>query len=369
MSGSGFVYVGTYSEPILFGTGQVLQGKGKGIHVFRFDATTGRLTPAGIAEGVRNPSYLAFDPARRFLYCVNEFKEYQGRASGAVSGFRIDGASGALTPLGTQASEGTDPCHLMVDRGGRNVLVANFASGSVAVLPIGAGGAPAPASHVVQHAGSSVDPRRQAGPHAHAVELDAAGRFAMVPELGLDKVMIYELDAAAGRLRPNARQPWIATAPGAGPRQVVMHPGGRFAYLINELDSTMTAYAYDAAAGTLAALQTLPTLPAGFAGHSTCAEIQIHPSGRFLYGSNRGHDSVAIFAIDPASGLMTARGHVGTGGRIPRNFCLSPDGRFLAAANQDTDNVVMFAIDPASGIPSPTGHEIEVGTPVCVRFL
>jgi 6-phosphogluconolactonase len=369
MSEIDYVYVGTYSEAIRFGTGQVLQGRGKGIHVFRFDRVSGRLTPAGVAEGVRNPSYLAFDPSRRFLYCVNEFKEYEGKASGAASGFRIDRASGALTALGTQASHGTDPCHLMVDRGGRNVLLANFASGSVAVLPIGADGALAPASDVVQHAGSSVDPVRQAGPHAHAVEIDAAGRFAMVPELGLDRVMIYELDAEAGRLRPNARQPWIATAPGAGPRQIVMHPGGRFAYLINELDSTMTAYAFDAAAGTLAALQTLSTLPAGFAGRSTCAELQIHPTGRFLYGSNRGHDSVAVFALDPATGRMEARGHVGTGGRIPRNFCLSPDGRFLAAANQDSDNVVMFAIDQATGMPASTGHEVAVGTPVGVRFL
>ncbi|MGH6924672.1 MAG: lactonase family protein [Propylenella sp.] len=362
------MYVGTYSEPILFGTGQVLKGKGKGIHAFRFDDEHGALVPVGITEGVRNSSYLAFDPKRRFLYCVNEFKEFEGKPSGAVSAFRVDRETGRLEFLNMKASHGTDPCHLMVDRTGRNVLVANFASGSVAVLPIAADGSLEEASCVIQHEGSSVDPKRQAGPHAHAVEIDAANRFVFAPELGLDKVMIYALDAARGMLKPNAAQPFVSVAPGAGPRQLAMHPNGRFAYLINELNSTMTAYGYDAARGRFAELQTLSTLPKNFSAQSTCAEVQIAPSGKFLYGSNRGHDSIVIYAVGD-DGMLTLVGHESTRGKIPRNFSLSPDGRFLAAANQDSDNIVMFRVDAETGRLSPTGSVAEAGTPICVRFL
>ncbi len=369
MSDHGLLFIGTYSEQILFGTGQVLHGKGKGIHVFRFDAKTGALTPIGIKEGVRNPSYIAFDPTKRFLYCVNEFKEFEGKASGAVSAFRIDAATGGLEFLNTKPSHGTDPCHLMVDRTGGNVLIANFASGSVCVLPIAEDGSLRDASEVVQHVGSSIDPRRQAGPHAHAVEIDAANRFVFVPELGADKVMIYVLDPARGKLSPNPKQPSISVVPGAGPRQLVMHPNGRFAYLINELNSTMTAYAYDAGHGILRELHTLPTLPAGFTGQTSCAEVQMHPTGRFLYGSNRGHDSLAIYAIDPATGMMTILGHHSTGGRIPRNFAVNATGDYVIAANQDSDSIIVFRIDPATGLLSKTGHAVEVGTPVCARFF
>jgi 6-phosphogluconolactonase len=190
-----------------------------------------------------------------------------------------------------------------------------------------------------------------------------------VPDLGLDKVVIYAFDAATGKLIPNANQPWVATAPGAGPRQMVMHPGGAFAFLINELDSTMTAYRYDSETGSLQELQTLPTLPAGFSGFSTCAEVQIAPSGRFLYGSNRGHDSIAIYSIDQTTGRLTALGHESTRGQIPRNFEISPDGAFLAAANQDSNSVVMFRIDRDTGLLAPTGNVVEAGTPICVRFM
>lgn len=363
------VYVGTYSEPILFGTGQVLEGQGKGIYAFAFDPVRGALDPVGVTAGVRNSSYLAFDPARRFLFCVNEFKEFEGKASGAVSAFRIDRESGRLDYLNTRASHGTDPCHLVVDATGRFVMVANFASGGVCVLPVGQDGRLGEACQVIQHEGSSVDPRRQAGPHAHAVTIDRANRYVFVPDLGLDKVVIYAFDQATGRLTPNARQPFVTTAPGAGPRQMVMHPGGAFAYLINELDSTMTAFRYDADAGVLEPLQTLSTLPAGFSGHSTCAEVQISPDGRFLYGSNRGHDSIAVFAIEAGTGLLSPRGHESTRGRIPRNFEISPDGSVLAAANQDSNSIVMFRIDRDTGMPVATGHVAEAGTPICVRFL
>ena len=363
------VYVGTYSEPILSGTGQVVQGLGKGIYAYRFGAASGALRLADITEGIRNASCLAFDPRRKFLYCVNEFKEYEGTPSGAVSAYRIDPETGALAFLNTVASHGTDPCHLMVDRSGRSVLVANFASGSVCVLPIASDGALKEASCVIQHQGSSVDPGRQTGPHAHAIEIDAANRIVFVPDLGCDRVFIYVLDPEHGVLVPNPDRPAIRTAPGAGPRQLAMHPNGRFAYLINELNSTMTAYTYDAGRGTLSELQTLPTLPQGFAGHSSGAAVQVAPSGRFLYGSNRGHDSIVIYALDPATGTMALVGHQSTLGEIPRNFALSRKGDFIAAVNQDSNTVVMFRVDPENGMLTPTGSVVEAGTPICVKFL
>lgn len=362
------IFVGTYTEPIRFGTGKILQGKGEGIHVYALDTNTGAMTPRTVAVGVRNPSYLAFDPTQRFLYAVNELKEFEGAASGAVSAFKLDSASGELTFLNQKATHGTDPCHLTVDPTGKNVLIANFMSGSVCVLPIREDGTLDDASDFIQHEGSSVDPVRQAGPHAHAVTLDNAGRMAFVPDLGLDRLLLYKFDPARGKLTPND-QPWVATAPGAGPRQVVMHPSGNYAYLINELNSTMTAYRYDPQQGRLDEIQTLPTLPADFTGASTCAEVQIAPSGRYVYGSNRGHDSIVTYAVNPADGTLTVVGHESTQGKTPRNFMVSPAGDYLMAANQDTDNIVTFRLDPASGRLISTGIQTAAPTPVCVRVL
>ncbi len=369
MSKQRTVFIGTYTEPILFGTGKILNGQGKGIYVYRLDVSSGAFEPWGVAEGVRNPSYLALDPSHRFLYAVNELKEFKGTESGAVSAFSVDLTSGTLSLLKMQPCHGTDPCHLVVDKTGSYVLVANFKSGSVGVFPIREDGALGDATHVVQHQGSSADPVRQSGPHAHAVTLDQTGRFVFVPDLGIDKVMIYTFDAGRGKLEPNQKQPWVETAAGAGPRQLVMHPGGRYAYLINELDSTMTAYRYDADRGTLRELQTASTLPEGFDGASTCAEVAISPSGQFLYGSNRGHDSIVIYAIDPQDGTLTWLGHESTRGSTPRHFAIDPDGLFLLAANQDTHNVVSFRLDPVSGALGTTGHSVDVPTPVCVVVI
>jgi len=363
-----FVFVGTYTEPILFGTGQVLHGKGRGIHVFRFDVASGALEPCCLATGVRNPSYLAIHPSHRYLYAVNEHKEFEGRASGAISAFTPDPESGRLTFINQKATHGADPCYLAVTKTGDWVLVANFASGSVCVLPIRPDGSLGDASEVVQHQGRSIDPRRQAGPHAHAVTLDNQERFVFVPDLGLDKVMVYELDAAHGTLKPHA-PPWTAVRPGAGPRQVVMHPGGRFAYLTNELNSTMTAFRYDGERGALEEIQTLPTLPEEFEGHSSCAEVQISPGGDLLYGSNRGHDSLVVFAVDQNKGTLTRVGHVGTRGKIPRGFTVDPEGNWLIVANQDSDNLAVFRVDHGSGSLIPTGDPIDVPTPVCVKVL
>ncbi len=367
MSIANLVYVGTYTEPIKFGTGQILEGKGKGIYIYKFDPATGTLSPHGLAEGVRNPSYLCFDAKRKYLYSVNEMKEWDGQFGGGMSAFRIDQETGGLTFLNSRPTRGGDPCHIILDPSGKFCFVANFMSGSIIAYRVNADGSFGDETAFVQHEGSSVDPRRQAGPHSHAVEFDNAGKFLFVPELGLDKVMIYSLDAATGKVAP-ASQPWVKTAPGAGPRQVVMHPKGDFAYLINELNSTMTAFAYDAETGALTELQTLSTLPPGFTEHTSCAEVQITPDGRFLYGSNRGHDSLVIYAIDPRTGLMTLVGHESTRGHIPRNFEVGPTGTFLIAANQDTDNLVPFRLDPETGLLTATGQSIEAPTPICVRF-
>lgn len=368
MSQTRIVFVGTYTEPILFGTGQILRGKGQGIHIYRFDTSSGALEPHGVAEGVRNPSYLAIHPSRRYLYAVNEMKEFEGQPSGAISAFTLDPDTGQLSFINQKPTHGTDPCHVSVMHDGQSVLVANFASGSVCVLPIGPDGSLGDATDVVQHHGSSIDPVRQAGPHAHAATPDIDGRFVFVPDLGLDKVMIYGLDAARGLLKPHTT-PWVETRPGAGPRQVVMHPGGRFAYLINELDSTMTAFRYDSERGMLQEIQTLSTLPDAFDGKSTGAEVQITPSGDLLYGSNRGHDSLVIFAVNQADGTLTRIGHVSTQGHIPRSFTVDPDGNWVLVANQDTDNIAVFQVDHGTGALALAGVAPHVPTPVCVKVL
>jgi 6-phosphogluconolactonase len=362
------VYVGTYTEKIRFGTGQIFSGKGEGIHIYTVDPATARWRPYASTRGVKNPSYLAFHPGGRFLYAVNELKEFEGRATGTVSAFTVDRKNGELRFINLVPTHGTDPCHLGVAGTGKYVLVANFSSGSIAVLPIRKDGGLEEASDVVQHEGASVDPVRQNGPHAHSITLDDSNRYAYVPDLGLDRLMIYHFDERVGKLSPHD-QPWLETRPGAGPRHFVFHPGSRFAYLINELDSTIVALAVDKKRGTVEAIQTVPTLPESFQGHSTCADLHVHPSGRFLYGSNRGHDSIVTYRIDADSGKLSYLAHEATGGKTPRNFLIDPEGKFLYAANQDTDNVVSFCIDQQSGRLTPSGGSIDVPTPVCLKFL
>ncbi|UCF97914.1 MAG: lactonase family protein [Spirochaetaceae bacterium] len=362
------VYIGTYTEKIRFGTGQIFKGKGEGIHICKMDPASGSWQPYAVTRGVKSPSYLAFHPGRRFLYAVNELKEHEGRATGTLSAFTVDAASGELRFINKAATHGTDPCHLSVDRTGRYVLVSNFASGSVAVLPIRADGGLEEASDVVQHTGSSSDPVRQSGPHAHSVTLDATNRFVYVPDLGLDRLMIYRFDAKRGKLKAHD-QPWLETKPGAGPRHFVFHPGNSFAYLINELDSTILSLRYHGERGILEEIQTVPTLPDSFRGHSSCADIHVHPSGRYLFGSNRGHDSIVIYEIDENRGTLNYVAHEPTGGKTPRNFVIDPKGTFLFAANQDSDNVVHFRIDQQTGRISPSGEVTNVPTPVCLKIL
>jgi len=347
------VYVGTYTK-----------SKSRGIYSLRMDLATGSLTPPELAAEAKNPSFLAVHPTGRFLYAVAENWGTGGAEVGSIAAYAIS-PEGRLSPLNRQPSGGRGPCHLTVDREGRNVLVANYGSGQVAVLPVGADGRLTEPSSVIQHAGRGPDPKRQEGPHAHSINLDPAGRFAFACDLGLDKVMVYRFDSAGGRLAPHD-PPAACVAPGAGPRHLSFHPSGRFAYVINEMASTVTAFAYDAEGGALRELQTVPALPAGWRGQNTTAEVRVHPSGRFLYGSNRGHDSIAVFTIDARTGRLAAAGHQPTLGREPRHFAIDPAGVWLLAANQNSDSLVVFRIDPETGGLMPTGIAVEVPSPVCV---
>ncbi len=351
------IYVGTYTAQ-----------KSKGVYAYRFDGATGQLTSIGLVAETTQPSFLAVHPSRRFLYAVNEIADYEGRKSGAVSAFAIDRRSGKLTFLNEVSSRGTDPCYVSLDKTGKYVLVANYSGGSVAMFPVLEDGRLGEASAFVQHVGSSVNRERQEGPHAHSINLSPDNRFAIAADLGLDEMLIYRFDPTKGSLAPND-PPFAKVNPGAGPRHFAFHPSGRSAYVINEMQSTVTAFSYDAARGVLRVLQTISTLPKDFAGHSDTAEVQVHPSGKFLYGSNRGHDSIAVFAIDSGKGTLTPVAHVPTQGKTPRNFGIDPTGSYLFAANQDSDNIVVFRIDAKTGRLTPTGQVLEVPTPVCVKFV
>jgi len=368
MAISQLVFVGTYTEPILFGTGKVYQGGGKGIYILGLDGETGAMEPLAIAEGIRNPSYLAFGPGNEFLYVVNELKEFQGRDSGALSSFAFDRESLALRLLDTRPTGGADPCHVAVDREGSFVAVANYSGGSVSVFPALEGGRLGEASAFSRHSGSSVDPVRQAAPHAHSAVFAPSNRALLVADLGLDEIVAYDFDPATGSLGRNEARS-VATAPGSGPRYLEFHPSGRFAYIVNELASTVTAYSAADGGESLAPMRSLSTLPPGFSVASTGADLHISPRGDFLYVSNRGHDSIAIFGIDAETGSLRALGHESTRGKTPRNFALDRDGRFLLVANQDSGTVVLFRIDEATGWPEYAGATAAVPNPVCVKTI
>jgi len=351
------VFVGTYTT-----------GGSEGIYAYRFDATSGELKAINKTGGVSNPSYLAVDPQQRYLFAVNEISKFDGQSSGAVSAFSIDAKTGGLTFINQQPSMGASPCYVSVDKTGKWALVANYTGGSVSVLPIGEGGKLGAPTDTVQHHGSSVNPQRQREPHTHSILLDPANRFAYVPDLGLDKVVIYRFDSTEGKLKPND-PPFAQVKPGAGPRHFTFHPNGKFAFLIQEINSTLTSFAYEESNGSLKEIQTVSALPEGYKGNSNCADVHVSPNGKFLYGSNRGHNSIVIFAIDEKSGKLTYVGHEPTQGKTPRNFAIDPTGTFLLAANQDTNNIVTFRIDPQSGKLSPTGQIIKVSMPVCIKFM
>jgi 6-phosphogluconolactonase len=355
--------------------GTYTQGESQGIYAYRIDEKTGKLSSLGLASETVNPSFVTVDGAGKYLYAVNEVEKYKGAATGAVSAFAIDHNSWKLKPINQVASGGADPCYLALDRSGKYLLIANYTAGTVAVIPVAADGRLAEASSVLKNEGTRGPVKdRQEGPHAHFIEASAGNRFAYVADLGLDRILIYRFDAEKGVL---SRGPSTASAmdffsanlaPGTGPRHVAFSAEGRFMYVIGELDSTVTVFA-NVANQRYRAIQKISALPAGFAGKNTGAEIAIHPNGKFLYTSNRGDDSLAVFAIDPTSGRLTFVEHVSSGGKTPRNFSIEPDGSRLLAANQESGNIVEFTIDKSTGRLTSAGEVAKVPSPVCLVFL
>lgn len=355
------LYVGTFTRyaPFLANT------SGEGIYVYEFDPETGGLHYLSEVNDVDSPSYINVDPHNRCLYAVNEI---WGWDESIINAYAIDPDSGKLSYINKQPCQGALPCYVMVDQTNQYLVSANYESGSVVLFPIGENGRLHPLTDFHQHAGTGPNADRQEGPHAHSAVIDPTNRFVFVPDLGIDKVMSYRLDLENGKLIPN-EVPFVELPPGSGPRHLTFHENGRFAYLISELNSTITALNYDAKQGTLSIIHTVSTLPADFDGESHCAEVRVSPSGKFLYGSNRGHDSLAIFAIDAESGRLTAVSHQSTLGKTPRNFNFDPSGRFLLAANQDSSTIVTFLIDQETGLLEPTGQVANVPTPVCLKMI
>ncbi len=350
------MFVGTYTKET-----------SKGIQAYRFDPATGKATDLGLVAEMREPSFLALHPSNKFLYALSEIDDYDADKSGSISAFSIDSAEGKLTKLNEVSSRGAWPCHLNVDSTGKMLIVANYAGGSVASFPVNSDGTLGEAVSFFQHEGSSVHPR-QDQPHAHSADFAPDGRFAYFSDLGLDQVKIYDVNPDDASLQPHD-PPSVSVAPGSGPRHFAFHPSGRFAYGINEIGSTVSAYSYDSISGELGELQAISTLPEGFEGESYTAEIYVHPSGKFVYGTNRGHNSMAVFSVDEETGNLTAVEQVSTGGEWPRNFAIDPTGEFLLAANQNTNNIVIFRIDGESGRLTATGEQLELDAPVCIRFL
>lgn len=350
------MYAGTYSR-----------GSSKGIYAARFESATGKLASIGLVAETPNPTFLAVHPSQRFLYAVNEISNYEGQTAGSVSAYSINQATGALTLLNRVSSRGAGPCHLDIDKTGKWLFVANYGGGSVAAFPVRTDGTLGDASAFFQHAGSSVHPQRQTGPHAHMAALSPDNRILLVPDLGLDQVLAYRLDAAKGGLTPSD-PPFVKTAAGGGPRHLAFRPDGKFVYVLNEMQSTVTAFSYNASLGEMKELQTLSTLPEGHTARNSTAEIVVHPKAKVVYVSNRGHDSIAIFKIDSKKGTLTAADRVPTQGKTPRNFAIDPSGAYLLAANQETGNVVVFRIDPKTGGLTPTGSVLEIPFPVSLVF-
>jgi len=344
------VYLGTYTGP-----------KSKGIYAWR--ASGGKFSPLGCVGEVANPSFIAIAADGKHLYSVGE------ASGGTVTAFSLDKGSGKLTKLNEVSSKGGGPCYVSLDKTGKNAMIANYGGGSIAVLPVNADGSLKEASAFVQNtmSGPGANPKRQDKPHAHCIKVSADNKFVLATDLGMDEIKVYKFDPAKGAITPNSVG---KTKPGSGPRHFTFHPKlGNRIYVINELSSTVTVFDWDGKKGSMTEIQTLSTLPDGLSvpGNST-AEVVVHPNGKFLYGSNRGHDSLAMFSID-GSGKLAPIGHTKTGGQVPRNFAIDPNGTKLLAAHQKTDDVFVFNLDPATGKLTPTGERWEVGSPVCVRFL
>jgi 6-phosphogluconolactonase len=348
--GGWFAYIGTYTRQ-----------KSKGIYVYRYDPKTGKMTDGTLAAETSNPSFVAVSPNQKYLYAANEDNK------GMVSAFSIDPASGHLKLLNSVSSKGSGPCHVAVDKTGKWVFVANYGSGSAAAYPVKGDGSLAEAAWSVQDSGSSVDKERQAGPHAHSANISPDNKFMLLADLGLDEVLVFKVDAAKGSITPN-NPPFGKLAAGSGPRHLTFSSNGKYAYVISEMLCTITAFRWDAAHGKLDEVQTISTMPAGYSGPKSTAEIAAHPNGKFLYGSNRGNNTIALFNIDGGSGKLTLVDGFSSGGKTPRNFAIDPTGAYLFAANQDSDNIAGFKIDAKTGRLTATGDSLDAGAPVCVVF-
>jgi 6-phosphogluconolactonase len=367
-SGDYILFVGTYTEANAKPTGS------KGIYSYRFNRISGKLEPLGVAAEAVNPSFLAVTPGEKFLYAVNELQNYEGKASGGVTAFALDGNTGKLTQLNEVASHGADPCYISFDRSGKYAMVANYTGGTVAVFPLAPDGHIGQASSVIADAGTlGPNKERQEHPHAHWIQASAHNRFAYVSDLGLDRVLIYKFDAAKGMLDrggSGAKENFFSATldPGTGPRHVAFSAGGKFMYVLGEMASTVTVFANNANE-TYGVIQTVSALPSGFSGESTAAEIAIHPNGNFLYTSNRGDDSIVVFAINKSTGRLTFVQRVPSGGKNPRHFAIDPAGKKLLAANQTSGNLVEFSIDESTGKLTSDGEVAKVPSPVCLVFV
>jgi 6-phosphogluconolactonase len=354
-----FVYFGTYTK-----------AKSKGIYRARLDVATGKFSNVELAAESKDPAFLAVHPTEKFLYAVDEGSDPTKTPERGVRAYGIDNRTGTLTFLNEQSSGGAGPTHLTVDADGKCVLVANYGGGSVAALPLAADGRLGASAGAIKHTGSSVNPNRQKEPHAHGIYVAPGNRFALTPDLGVDKVLVYRLDAAKAALTPNTPA-FAALPPGSGPRHLAFHPNGKYVYVINEMLCTMAAFQFDAQRGELKEVQNISTLPAGESvkpGYST-AEVVAHPSGKFLFGSNRGHNSIVSYTIEPATGRLTPIENTPTQGKAPRHFAIDPTGTWLLAENQSSDTVVVFKIEPNSGRLTPTGQSLDVPMPVCAVFV
>ncbi len=349
-----FLFIGTYTT-----------NGSKGIYVYRFDAATGKATPVSFTDSIINPSYLTIAPDGQHVYAVTESAM---KDTGSVSAFAFDKNSGKLAFMNKYSSGGDNPCYVEITKDGKYVTVGNYTGGSLSAYPVNADGSLQKASQHIQHTGTSIDKSRQDHPHVHCTVFTPDGKYLLVPDLGIDKVMMYKFDPSAAQPLQPAAQPFAASSPGHGPRHITFHPNNQFAYLVEEMSGTVITYQYKN--GRLDRLQEIAAHPAEYKGPIGSADIHVSPDGNFLYASNRGDENnIAVFAINKKTGRLTTKGYQSTLGKTPRNFVIDPTGNWLLAANQNTGNIVIIKRDKSTGMLTPTGDEIKIPSPVCLKML
>lgn len=350
------LYAGTYTS-----------GRSKGIYILEFDINTGSIIQKNFCTDIENPSFLVLSRNKKYLYAVSEIGNYENEKSGGIYAYKIDQENHSLHFINSVSSNGAHPCHLTIDRNDKYVIAANYTGGNISVIKIDDDGSLGERTDFIQHYGKSVNKSRQEAPHTHSVNIDASNKFVVAADLGIDKLMLYKFDDVNGKLNP-AEQIYLETKRGAGPRHFTFHPNGKSAFVINELDCTITALHFNPIDYLLEPIETVSTLPDDFKGENTCADIHVHPNGKFVFGSNRGHDSITVFSFDETNGKLSLIQHQSTLGRTPRNFAIDPSGKFLLAANQNSDSIIIFSIDQLTGKLSATNQKIEIPSPVCLIF-